>query len=60
MSLDRFTFRQINAKKLFDCGDADLNGFLFSEAINYQKSLMAVTYLLEYKAADKTVATSVC
>lgn len=59
MGLERFTFRQLNADseiKSFDCGDADLNDFLFSEAVNYQKSLMAITYLLEDKKADKTVA----
>ncbi|WP_421813496.1 GNAT family N-acetyltransferase [Flagellimonas sp.] len=30
----------------FDCGDHDLNGFLFDDAKNYAKDLMAVTYLL--------------
>ena len=33
--------------KPFDCGDQDLNEFLLNDAINYQKELMAVTYLLE-------------
>lgn len=40
--------------KPFDCGDADLNGFLFDDAKNYLSELMAVTYLLEYK--NQTVA----
>ena len=31
----------------FDCGDTDLNGFLFDDAKNYAKDLMAVTYLLQ-------------
>lgn len=59
MDLAKFTFRQIDADTLiksFDCGDADLNDFLHSEAINYYKSMMALTYLLEDNEADKTVA----
>lgn len=30
----------------FDCNDTDLNGFLFDDAINYTKQLLAVTYLI--------------
>ena len=36
MDFDKFSFRQIDAHteiKSFDCGDADLNDFLFSDAI---------------------------
>ncbi len=33
--------------KPFDCGDADLNGFLFDDAKNYGSSLLAVTYLIQ-------------
>jgi GNAT superfamily N-acetyltransferase len=33
--------------KLFDCNDDELNNFLFEDAINYTKALLAVTYLLE-------------
>lgn len=33
-----------------------LNDFLFSDAVNYYKSMMALTYLLEDNEADKTVA----
>lgn len=33
--------------KPFDCGDADLNGFLFDDAKNYLSELMATTYLME-------------
>ena len=43
MDFGKFTFRQIDAStqiKSFDCGDADLNDFLFSDAINYYKSMM--------------------
>ena len=46
MDFSKFTFRQIDADtriKSFDCGDADLNDFLFSDAINYYKSMMALT-----------------
>lgn len=59
MGIDKFTFRQIAADtriKLFDCGDADLNDFLFSDAVNYYNSMMALTYLLEDTETNKTVA----
>lgn len=59
MDFGKFTFRHIDADteiKSFDCGDADLNDFLFSDAINYYKSMMALTYLLEDNDAGKTVA----
>ncbi len=59
MDFDKFTFRQIDAEtkiKSFDCGDADLNDFLFSDAANYYRSMMALTYLLEDNEADRTVA----
>ena len=38
MDFSNFTFRQIEADteiKSFDCGDADLNDFLVSDAKNY-------------------------
>lgn len=59
MDLSAFSFRQINADtkiKSFDCGDADLNDFLYSDAVNYFKSMMALTYILEDVSAEKTVA----
>lgn len=59
MNFSHFTFRQIEPDtqiKSFDCGDADLNDFLFSDAANYYKSMMALTYLLEDNANNKTVA----
>lgn len=59
MDFDGLSFRQIDADikiKSFDCGDADLNDFLFSDAINYFKSMMALTYLLEDPEKDRTVA----
>lgn len=37
----------------FDCGDADLNDFLVSDAKAYQEKLLAVTYLVE--SAGSTV-----
>ncbi|WP_438637805.1 hypothetical protein [Muribaculum gordoncarteri] len=33
-----------------------MNDFLISDAVNYYKSMMALTYLLEDNEADKTVA----
>jgi predicted GNAT family N-acyltransferase len=59
MDLSKYSFRQIEADteiKSFDCGDADLNDFLVSDAKNYLKSMMALTYLLEDTVAGKTVA----
>lgn len=59
MDFENFIFRQIDAGteiKSFDCGDADLNDFLFSDAVNYYKSMMALTYILEDIGANKTVA----
>lgn len=56
---NNYTFRQIDANseiKSFDCGDADLNDFLVSDAKNYYQSMMALTYLLEDNSAQKTVA----
>ena len=38
----------------FDCGDTDLNGFLFDDAKNYAKDLLAVTYIIQNKT--ETVA----
>ncbi len=38
MDFEGLSFRQIDADtqiKSFDCGDADLNDFLFSDAINF-------------------------
>lgn len=59
MDLGKFVFRQIDEEtqiKSFDCGDADLNDFLFSDAINYYKSMMALTYILEDKEMNRTIA----
>jgi hypothetical protein len=33
--------------KPFDCGDTDLNDFLFNDSKKYQEELLAVTYILE-------------
>ena len=33
--------------KPFDCGNSDLNEFLLQDSKNYQKELLAVTYILE-------------
>ena len=38
----------------FDCGDTDLNGFLFDDAKKYAKDLIAVTYLIQNDT--KTIA----
>lgn len=59
MDLNKFTFRLIEADteiKSFDCGDSDLNDFLISDAKDYLRAMMALTYLLEDNEASKTVA----
>ena len=59
MDFSNFTFRQIEADteiKSFDCGDVDLNDFLVSDAKNYLRAMMALTYLLEDNSESKTVA----
>jgi predicted GNAT family N-acyltransferase len=33
--------------KAFDCGDEDLNDFFFNDSKSYQRSLLAVTYILQ-------------
>ena len=40
--------------KPFDCGDEDLNSFLFTKSIPYAKELLATTYILEDE--NETVA----
>jgi hypothetical protein len=40
--------------KPFDCGDGDLNDFLVSKAKDYQRELLAVTYILENQ--ERTIA----
>ena len=42
--------------KPFDCGDDDLNSFLFDDSKNYLKELLAVTYLLVDSKEEKTIA----
>jgi GNAT superfamily N-acetyltransferase len=41
----------------FNCGDTDLNGFLFDDAVNYYKEFLGVTYLVEY---DQKTAAYYC
>ena len=55
MDFNKFVFRQIEADteiKPFDCGDTDLNGFLFDDAKNYLDAMLAVSYLLEDPEAN--------
>ncbi len=42
--------------KSFDCGDADLNDFILNESGLYRKALLAVSYVLEHKGEQQTVA----
>ena len=41
--------------KSFDCGDADLNDFIITEAPFYRKALLAVTYVMEHKETKQVV-----
>lgn len=49
-TLNDISFERLNATHQFlpfDCGDEDLNDFLYSEAKDYLKQLLAVTYYAE-------------
>ena len=50
IKFESLTFNKLSQDysiKPFDCGDTDLNGFLFDDAKNYLAELMAVTYIIE-------------
>ena len=49
-SLEGLSFFQLKENypiKPFDCGDDDLNDFLFNKALLYQKELLATTFVIE-------------
>lgn len=47
----------VNEKiKSFDCGDTDLNDFIISDAENYRKSLLSVTYVFEHVDSGNIIA----
>jgi len=52
LKFDRLTPETII--KPFNCGDTDLNGFLFDDSKKHLKELIAVTYVLHME--DKTIA----
>lgn len=57
MPFTGFSFSKLHSDKNilpFECGDDDLNSFLFNKAIPYKKELLATTYLLEND--EKTIA----
>ncbi|MCD8296337.1 MAG: GNAT family N-acetyltransferase [Prevotella sp.] len=59
MSIDELKFVPLSADmeiKPFSCTDDDLNDFLFDDARNYLKELLATTYLFENPFNDSTVA----
>lgn len=59
MDFGKLLLRQLQSDteiKPFDCGDGDLNDFLYSDAKKYQQQMMAITYLLETRERDCTVA----
>jgi predicted GNAT family N-acyltransferase len=50
LNLSDFTFSELKEKIAitdFDCGDPDLNEFLYNDSINYQNQLIAKTYLFK-------------
>ncbi len=59
MNIEELKFVPLRAdmeKKPFRCTDDDLNDFLFDDAKNYLKELLATTYLFENPLHDRTVA----
>lgn len=59
MDFTRLTQIQVSSEtqiKPFRCAEEDLNNFLFEDAKHFQHELMAVTYLLEDRAENATVA----
>ena len=55
-SFDLFPLNEKTEILPFCCKDDELNNFLFDDAKNYFADLMAVTYLLVDRQAQKTVA----
>ena len=45
--LSFFRLKEGHRIKPFDCGDDDLNEFLFEEAVPYRKQLLATTFVIE-------------
>ena len=46
--------QELDKIKPFDCGDADLNGFLCEDATYYYRQLLANTFVLEDE--ERTIA----
>ena len=56
--LKSYTIRRLRKDetiKSFDCGDADLNDFIWNRAESYNKALLSVTYVFEHKASGKVI-----
>ena len=50
--LKSYTIRRLRKDetiKSFDCGDDDLNDFIWNRAESYNKALLSVTYVFEHK-----------
>lgn len=59
MDFSRYRLHKLDDKmeiKSFDCGNEDLNEFLYEDAKLYTSELLAVTYILEDNRENKTVA----
>ncbi len=54
--LRQFQLTEGSDIKPFKCADSDLTQFFFDDAKHFQRELMAVTYLLEYMAQNRTAA----
>ena len=56
---ETYEMRKLNiSEKInsFDCGDTDLNDFILNESFLYREALLAVSYVLENKMGQQTVA----
>ena len=56
---ETYEMRKLNISekiKSFDCGDTDLNDFILNESFLYREALLAVSYVLENKIGQQTVA----
>ncbi|MDR0195082.1 MAG: GNAT family N-acetyltransferase [Myroides sp.] len=53
-NLNSFLLNESHFIKPFDCGDEDLNSFLFYKAILYKKELLATTFIIENQ--ERTIA----
>ena len=54
LEIEFFRLEEDSIILTFDCGDDDLNDFLFNDAKNYFKHFLAITYIIQTK--NETIA----